>query len=94
MSVYEATISGDSASVPVIQCVRQLTDLSLSDIRQRVADGVPVVKWDSDDYALDDDRETCHARILADIKRLRASGCELWFHYRPAPNNYLPYLGR
>ena len=71
-----------------------LTDLSLSDIRQRVADGVPVVKWDSDDYALDDDRETCHARILADIKRLRASGCELWFRYRPAPNNYLPYLDR
>ena len=84
MSVYEAAIVDTDASATVIQCVRKLTSLSIPVIRQRIADGDVIVTWDSDDYALDGDRESVHARILAGIDALRSAGCTLRFQYRPA----------
>jgi hypothetical protein len=87
MSVYEAAVNGSSASVALIKCLRELTDLPLSEIRQRITDGVAVVTWDADDYPLSGDRETHHQRILAEIERLRSTGCDLRFHYRPAADD-------
>jgi len=87
MSVYEAAVNGSSASVALIKCLREVTNLSISEIRQRIADGVTVVTWDADDYPLSDDRETQHRRILAEIERLRSTGSDLRFYYRPAADD-------
>jgi len=68
----------------MIKCVRELTNLSLAEIRRRVADGVAVATWNADVFALSGDRETHHRRILVEIDRLRSTGCDLRFEYRPA----------
>ena len=87
MSVYEAAIVNTDATAAVIACVRRITDLSIADIRQRIADGAVLMEWDSDDYPLDGDRESIHGRILADIESLRSAGCTFQLHYRPAPGD-------
>jgi len=83
MSVFEAAIGNNSTSTAVLQFIRKSTEVSLAEIRQRIAEGLFVLCWNTDDYPLDGDRQSLHNRILADIQRLRTLGCELRFQYRP-----------
>ena len=87
MAEIAFTLDSSPRDLGVFTIVRSITGRSIMDLRNRVSDGRPIIKWDTEDYPLDSDRVEYYNRIRDSITKLASCDCEYQLHYRTSSDD-------
>ena len=87
MAIIEFVLLDVPRDVSVYTHARSITQVSTIQLRKRVEDGTPLVKWDPDDFPLNLERAEYYDQIRDSASRLASCDCDYNFLYRSSPND-------
>lgn len=82
MAIIEFVLLSTPPDLSVYKTGQSSSGFSVMQLRQRVADRLPMLDWDTDDFPLDGERSQLHSEILSVIQKLQSSNCESKLYYR------------
>ena len=87
MAIIEFVLFDVPRDVGVYTIARSITDESTMQLRKRVANGTPLVKWDTDDFPLTLERSEHYDQIRTSIARITSCDCDFHLLYRISPDD-------
>ena len=87
MSIIEFLLLDAPRDVGAYTFARSITNESTMQLRKRVANGQPIVQWDTDDFPLDSERTEHQDQIRRSVAILTSCDCDYQLFYRPSPDD-------
>ena len=87
MAIIEVLLLDALRDVGVYAIARSVTGESTMQLRKRVADGEPLVVWDTNDFPSDSEHTEHHDQIRVSVSKLTSRDCDIQLFYRPSSND-------
>lgn len=87
MAIIEFYVLSTPRDVGVYAFARSISNASTQQLRHRVANGLPLLTWDTDDFPLTVERNQFYSRILSEVGRLESCDCDSQLVYRVTPTD-------
>ena len=87
MAIIEFVLLDVPRDVGVYTIACSITGESMMQLRKCVADGTPLVKWDTDDFPLNLERIEHYDQIRPSIAKLTSCECDYQLFYRPSSDD-------